>query len=209
MYYSMLVCYSTPMEQVSPLSPFPTEEQPLPRRSRKSKKWVVFLVLIIFLVSLVLGAMRYFGGKSGSEKAAQITPVPTEEIFPTDTPYPSPTATGPTPTTGPTPKPTGNPIDKTTGLDRSAFSVEVQNGSGEVGAGSRAADVLKEFGYHVISIGNADSFDYDGTTINVRDSKKAFLPLLKKDVSSAYTVSSTSATFSASSSADAIVIIGK
>lgn len=198
------------MESVSPLSPFPTEELPLPKRSRKSKKWVVVFVLIIFLGSLVFGGYRYIAGNKKNQQSLPITPSPTQDVFPTDTPFIEPTKSlTPTATPVPTAKPSSNPLDKTTGLNRASILVDVQNGSGEVGAASKGADTLKSFGYKVGSVGNADAFTYEGAVVRIKDSKKEYLPLLKKDLSSAYTLGTTSTDLSASSSADALVIFGK
>lgn len=44
-------------------------------------------------------------------------------------------------------------------------TVEVLNGSGVAGAAGKIADALKEKGYQVVSIGNADSFGYESSRI--------------------------------------------
>lgn len=45
------------------------------------------------------------------------------------------------------------------------FTVEVLNGSGVAGLAGRTAELLRGFGYDVISIGNAGSSDYEATEI--------------------------------------------
>lgn len=130
-------------------------------------------------------------------------PTPTIDPFPTDTPIPTEEAAAPSA------EPTFSSIDQATKLDRDDLTVAVQNGSGEFGKGSKMAEELRSFGYHVSVIGNASSFDYEGLTIFLKDEKKQFLPLIKKDLSLSYTVTSTSATLSASSSSDMVVIVGK
>ncbi|MDR0568989.1 MAG: LytR C-terminal domain-containing protein [Spirochaetaceae bacterium] len=45
------------------------------------------------------------------------------------------------------------------------FTVEVLNGTATVGLAGRTAELLRGFGYDVISIGNADRNDYDSTLI--------------------------------------------
>ena len=131
----------------------------------------------------------------------------TEYQFPTDTP-PPPTGTESNPTVAPTAKAV-NPIDAATGLDRSTLSVEVQNGSGVTGAASKGSDILKSFGYKVSAIGNADNENYENATIQVKSTKSNYLALLKKDLGFSYTVGTTSADLEPSSTADALVIIGK
>jgi hypothetical protein len=56
-------------------------------------------------------------------------------------------------------------------VDPKSVSVTVRNGSGEPGAGSRMAALLKAKGFAVASISNADSFDYDTTEIHVHSAK--------------------------------------
>lgn len=101
-----------------------------------------------------------------------------------------------------------SPIDKS-GLDRSSLSVTVQNGSGAEGAAGKAAIILKDFGYNVLSTGNADNYNYEGVTIKVREENSAFLELIKKDLSKDYTVSETSSDLPSSFPTNAVIIIGK
>lgn len=180
-----------------------------PRRN-PTRLVVVFLVFLV-VGGLIFGGAKFLGGNEKSPITPTLIPTPTEEIFPTDTPSPTASvAAAVTSKPTPSPKPTlTSTVDKATGLDRSALSVSVQNGSGEVGAASKASDVLKGFGYKVVSTGNADSFNYENTVIEVKSEKSSYLALLKKDLSSTYTIGSTSAVLSASESADAVVIVGK
>src|SRR3990167_9003906 len=85
---------------------------------------------------------------------------------------------------------------------------EFQNGSGEAGVAGKAAGILKDLGY-LASTGNADNFNYSNVTIQVKSTKSDYLALLKKDLSASYTIGSSSSDLSATSSADALVIIGK
>jgi len=153
-------------------------------------------------------------GKGSRSEQAQVTPTSTPPAggSPTETPTDTPTPEkSPTPeaTKIPTPKPTTNPVDKTTGLDRSQLTVEIQNGSGTAGVAGKASDFLKNLGYQVAKTGNADNFDYKGVTISIKSDFAKYLPLLKSDVSANYTIQTATSDLSASSSADALVIIGK
>lgn len=192
-------------------SPFSVGEYRSPQTQKKSSS-KVFLILFLALVLIMSGGYlttKFLGSKEKkAEKKETIAPTPTEFQFPTETPATSVSPTSAS-TPMPTAKPTINPIDKTTGLDRSNITVEVQNGSGVVGVASKISDFLKGFGYHVTSVGNADKFDYENIIIEVKSSASKYLPLLKKDLSGQYAVGSTSAALSASSSADALIIIGK
>ncbi len=176
----------------------------------KSKKFLFMFIFLLLLIGTGYLTARYFLPSKNETKSLTITPTPTEYQFPTDTPTPeaSPTATL-RPTAGPTTKPTTNPVDSISGLDRSTLSVEVQNGSGEVGAAGKGSEVLKGFGYKVIQTGNADNYDYQNVTIQVKSIKSKYLPLLKKDLGFSYTIGTSSADLSSDSTADALVIVGK
>lgn len=179
----------------------------------KKRSWKKALLVIVVLVLLGFGgynAMAYFlgSGTPAQQEEVEITPTPTVEEQPTETPTPEESPT-PEVTKAPTPRPTTSPIDKTTGIDRSELSIEVQNGTGEVGIAKKAADFLKSFGYKISSAKNADNSDYTNVTISVKAASANYLSLLKKDLNTQYTVGDTNSTLSASSSADAVVIIGK
>lgn len=193
----------------APASQFNYSPAPTPGKSKKILKIIIFAII---LVGLIWGVQKLFSGGSKETKQTVIIPTPTEYQFPTDTPTPVPVTETVKPTAVPTLVPTTkavNPVDSATGLDRSNLSVEVQNGSGETGAASKGSDILKSFGYKVIATANADNFDYVDATIKVKSTKSNFLSLLKKDLGFSYTIGSASADLDSSSTADAVVIIGK
>lgn len=101
-----------------------------------------------------------------------------------------------------------SPIDKS-GLDRSALSITVENGSGTEGVAGKAATILKDLGYNVASTGNADNYNYKGVTIKVKSDKSNFINLLKKDLAKDYTITTSSSDLSSDSPTSAIIIIGK
>lgn len=197
------------MEDSSFQSPVSQFNYSTPAPAGKSKKFLKLIIFTIILVSFIWGVQKlFFGGSQKSEQEA-ISPTPTEYQFPTDTPVPnaSPTETAKV-TITPTTKAI-NPVDSATGLDRSALSIEVQNGSGVTGAAAKGSDILKSFGYKVSGIGNADNENYENVTIQMKSTKTNFLALLKKDLGFSYTVGTASADLDSSSTADALVIIGK
>lgn len=170
-------------------------------------KYIKIIIFIVVVVLIILGAFKFFSG--GQNNKIDVTPTPTQEVLPTDTPPPSPTE-GPSGTPSPSPKPTVNAVDKSSGLDRSKLSIHVLNGSGTAGASRKASDFLEGLGYNVIEMGNADNFNYEQTSIQVKSASDKYLSLLKKDLSASYTVGSASADLSSSpEKADAVVIIGK
>ena len=83
--------------------------------------------------------------------------------------------------------------------------IEVLNGSGVSGAAQTVADILKQYGYEVISIGNADSFDYaTSQVISHNDDTEAIAR-----VASIVNSSAVKHDQNASAKADITVIVGK
>lgn len=192
-------------------NPFPTPT--LDKPSGKRKKYIFLLFAIILVVLLVFLGTRFLGSNDGTEET-EITPTPTEFVIPTDTPTPEVTggATNtPTPTAKVTPTKgaSSDSVDKASGLDRADLSVVVQNGSGEKGVAGSAKSTLEGLGYVVSSTGNADNFDYTDVTIKVKSAQKDFLAILKKDLATSYTIGSATSDLPASTSYDALIIIGK
>lgn len=188
-------------------------------KSSGNKLRIILIILgIIILVGLIIFAAIATNGKEEKEVVITptiapptATPTPTIEMTPTPTESLTPTKkpkNSPTPEKG-TPTPTGtSSVDKASGLDRADLKIEVQNGSGTAGVATKASNLLKKLGYDVVSSGNADNFDYEGTTIQVKSTKKAYLDILKKDLSATYTISSATSDYKGTE-ADAVVIIGK
>lgn len=184
-------------------------------------------ILFLFLFLLVLagiGLVGYGSLKNSVDESVDSIPTstPSPSPFPSDTPTPTevvsitpgkgkPTAT-PTKAAAATTTVTGgasSSIDKTTGLDRATLKVKVLNGSGVAGAAKKVADTLTAAGYVVSGTGNADTFDYEGLTIQVLSTKSKYAPLLKKDLAASYTVSETTTDLASGDGADAVVIVGK
>ena len=170
--------------------------------------------MAIIAVVLLFFGFKFITGGSSTKTAIAPTPTVTPILLPTDTPTPSVSDT-PTPTDTPTPKvtpttaPTLNPVDSTSGLDRSQISITVQNGSGNAGVAGTGSDFLTHLGYNVSSTGNADNFNYSGVTIQVKSASSSYLNLLKSDLSANYTITSATSDLDNGFSTDALVIIGK
>lgn len=175
------------------------------KSGNNSKK--LFIIVGIIILILAIGGVVFAVNKSNKKEVVTPTPTPTQQPTPTEEPSPTPTISGtPTPTKKVTPTP--SKISDSTTIDRSKLTIAIQNGGGVPGAGNKMSAKLKDLGYVVASTGNADSFDYDKTVIQVKSTKKEYLDLLKKDLSSDYTLGTTSATLT-SGTADAVVIVGK
>lgn len=179
-----------------------------PQPKRPVNKRFIYLVLAIFFLIIAFFGYKAFGTKNNgtiSQNTATTTPAPTESL-PTETLTPT---VAPNITTTPTLVPTLNPVDETSGLDRSKLSVTVQNGSGKAGVAGKGADTLKHLGYEVSGTGNADNFNYTNVVIQVKSSSSQYLSLLQTDLGLSYTIGTTSADLPDSFSSDAVVIIGQ
>jgi hypothetical protein len=179
------------------------------RRRRSPKRRMIISIIVVFLLILIgIGSIQFLGNTFTGSVTPTPTPEPTPIVFPTDVPTATPSPAvkvSVTPTV--TPKPSS--LDPKTKLERSALRVLVENGSGVVGAANKIAQTLKTAGYTIVGTQNADAFTYEDVTISVKPDKAAYLPLLKQDLSNEYTVGATNTTFAASTSADAVVIVGK
>lgn len=185
-------------------SPYNNQEPQYPAPRKRSPRKFLYILGAVVVVLILLNVVRFISSKT-SKSTPSPTPTPTISF---ESPSASPTEQ-PSPTGSPTPSPVSS-IDKTSGLDRAKLSVEIQNGSGVAGVAGKVSDLLKSLGYNVTGTGNADNFNYTSVTIKVKSSEQSYLPVLNKDLSSnSYSVGSTSADLTSTSSADALVIVGK
>jgi hypothetical protein len=65
--------------------------------------------------------------------------------------------------------PQSSPTPTVEPLDKDAFTIEVQNGSGISGEGASVGEMLEEDGFKVGDIGNANNSNYENTVITVND----------------------------------------
>lgn len=93
--------------------------------------------------------------------------------------------------------------------DREKISLTIENGSGIEGAAGEASDFLKEKGYTITETRNAENYNYEESTINVKNSVKIYGKLIEEDLSEEYDVSEISFNLSEDTSTDAVIIIGK
>jgi len=101
-------------------------------------------------------------------------------------------------------------FDTPTEINRSVPKIYVENGAGNAGAGNQMRDILKDFGYNVVGIGNADNFEYQDITIKTRKDFSDFQYILKKDIKVAsFVVVSSSADLADDDIGDIIVTVGK
>jgi len=110
----------------------------------------------------------------------------------------------PTPTVTPAPTAVPTPM-----VDKKSLNIQVLNGSGTAGVAGIVKTLLEEKGYTVVGTGNAKTYDYTSTEIQVTAEKEAFLSVLQADLAGSYTIGSTAATLKNTLPYDAVVIVGK
>ncbi len=112
----------------------------------------------------------------------------------------------PAPTSSPTPAPlpTATPTPAFTKTD---LKIKVLNGSGVAGKAGDVRDILKGKGYTDVLTGNADSYDYTQSELQVKDNKQQAAAMIEQDLK-AYESSFKVTTLSATNSADVILIVG-
>jgi len=110
----------------------------------------------------------------------------------------------PTPTVAPMPTATPTPV-----VDKTTLNIQVLNGSGIAGEANKMKALLEEKGYTVEGTGNAKSYEYEQTEIQVTADNEAFINILTADLTGSYVVGSTAATLKSSLPYNAVVIVGK
>ncbi|MBI4096510.1 MAG: C39 family peptidase [Candidatus Levybacteria bacterium] len=101
-------------------------------------------------------------------------------------------------------------FDTPTEINRSIPKIFVENGAGDVGVANQMRDILKDFGYNVVGISNADNFDYLDINIQTKKDFSDFLYILKKDIKVAsFIVASASANLAEDDAKDIVIIVGK
>ena len=102
-----------------------------------------------------------------------------------------------------TPTPTPAPEPK-----REELKLQILNGRGVAGISKEAKDFLENLGYKDIQVDNADSFDYEQTTVEVKEDKQDYAALLVADLTGSYEASASATFLSEENDFDAIVTIG-
>jgi hypothetical protein len=155
-----------------------------------------FVILFILAVGVIIG-LYIIGANKRKELASVVThlPMPRQVLSPTPTPLASVSAS--------------LSLTPSGGLPRNLLRVAVLNGSGTPGAAQGTSAFLQKAGYAVISVTNAERFDYRNLTVYVKTSKKQYLPQLKKDLESYSGVGAVTASVSATIVSDVEVIVGR
>jgi hypothetical protein len=166
------------------------ESQIMPEISMHRKRRtpsLFFWAIGVVAGCLVIGAVLLFmTGKTGSLPSVVVVPTPT-----------------PTQTVQPTPASASGEIK------RDAITIQVLNGGGKAGAATKMKQFLEDKGYTVSDTGNAESYTYTKTEVQVKAAKKAYIALLEGDLKGTYSLGTSSAALDETASVDARVIVGK
>ena len=168
----------------------PVSQSPIYQESEeKNAKWLWLLIILIIVGALVFAYIRGIGPFASLKGEGKTVVSPSPTSFPTATPTPALEAS------------------EEAELDKSEVEIKVLNGSGTPGLASVVKDLLEGKGWTVVSIGNADSYDFTKTLLKFKQSAKKFEKTLAADLSDKYSVEVGEA-LEASSSADIEVIVG-
>lgn len=111
-------------------------------------------------------------------------------------------------TTSPTPEEIATPTPEE--VDRTEFTIEIQNGSGIVGKAGEVQQFLEDEGFTVTGTANADSYDYDSTVIYASaDVNPAWVEDLRNVIGEEYDVEGSIEELDMDTDADVVVIVGK
>lgn len=175
-------------EKVEPQAP-PTETRYVapPSYSYGNSKgpgvWIILVPGVLLLGALLGGIVFY---QNSTKSQAEETPIPIATTEASVSPSASPSAK----------------------LDLTKYPINVQNGSGIPGTASSAKDLLTKAGFKVGTTGNADTYDYTDTIIQVKSDVPAeFVSKLKTSLSGIYSVG-TNKTLPDTSKDAVVVIIG-
>lgn len=178
---------TTPAE---PIPPSPSTSQifgPVPAEPEAPNKQLFWILIVVFTL---LGALAGGVGIYLQDRRPDSAPLPAAL-----TPLASPTVS-----VSPTPE---------VELSRADLTIQILNGSGLTGAAAKAKDYLEELGYGVDTVGNASSTNFSTTQIAIKDSKKAYLSLLTKDLGEKYTLADKTETLDEDGQYDVVITLGK
>ena len=157
---------------------------------KKNAIWLWLLIALIIIGALIFAFVRGIGPFSKfspfTESEEISTPVPSPVEFSTSTPEASPAVE----------------------LDKSEAKIRVLNGSGKAGVAQAVKNFLEGKGYKIISVGNAESYDFEQTVLKFKEGFKKFEEVLVGDLSDDYSVKVSSDNLEATDSADIEVIVG-
>lgn len=160
---SAIIEGKAPAAPKPPRSSIATQEESMdsvttPETNKSNAKLVaVILTVVVVLVGMVIGG--FFVYQNAMKEASEAPEIEVTEQTPVVEATPAPEST-------PEASQAAQPAADT--VDLSELSVEVLNGSGTPGLAGKVANLLEDAGFDSIDTGNADSFDFEETVIQVK-----------------------------------------
>lgn len=155
------------------------------RRNQPKKKSLVIGIIAALIIGGVIAGAIFVSQSSSGENDAQPSPTPTATSTPNPSPSPEPEA-----------------------KDLSEYAVQVLNGSGVVGQAGVVRDTLASEGFEDLDTDNADSYDYEDTEVQVKDTVPNSVYEVIKTALSDYTVIKSKTSLEDDNDFDVIIIVG-
>lgn len=176
-------------------------------RLENFKKWFLILVIVSVTLGAIIGGVSVYNKAINKKKNASPQAVPTPTVSTVTPTSPQPTGSSPTPSTSQSRRLSPTPsIQKT---DKADLKIKILNGGGVQGEAGRASQYLEKLGYQNVKTGNADSYKYDKTIIQIKQDKKKYLDSLKEDLAKKYVLEEKEKILEEKESFDIIIILGK
>jgi len=132
----------------------------------RKKLLLLFVIVFLFVGLLTSGFFYYLSTQKGSLPGFAKAPTPTPAVE----------VATPTPTV----------VEEE---DLTEYTIEILNGSGKAGEAGKASTLLEDAGFEDIDTGNADSYDYTDTEVQVgKDVPATVYASLEKALSKSYSV---------------------
>lgn len=169
--------------------------------SKKKPPKINKSILIIFFITLILASLITGGilvQKNALDSRSQPTPTPL--AIPSSTSISTPTPT-PTPTPSPSPEPE---------IVLSDYSIQVLNGTGGKGVAGAVKDLLEAEGFVDIKADNADEFDHQKTTVQLKpDTPNAVWETINRTLNLDYELLKNEAPLTKDEEYDVIITVGE
>lgn len=154
-----------------------------------NKKLLIIFLVILLLSGLTLGGIFTYRSLTKPEAKPEATPTPVVEATPT-----------------PEISPSSTPEVK---INLADYSVQILNGSGVAGEAGAVQEILTAEGFESIDTGNADSYDYSDTEVQVKkDTPEVVFETIERALNSEYTVLKSDKILAEDSGYDILVIVG-
>jgi hypothetical protein len=153
-----------------------------------SSKIIVIIVVVLLVLGAIIGGALYFQKNVSEEQPPESTNSP--ETTPVVTPEPTAAE---------------EEVDLTT------LSVSVLNGSGTAGEAGKVKNLLVKGGFSAdkITTGNADSYDFDETSVGVKGGLSTkVMDAVKTSLSDVYALTASEDELEENSSYDIVIIVG-